>query len=433
MTAVFLVATLLVISPRIALAAGLVLTIYYVVVFMILRRPRRLLSQALREADRGAFRDAQQLLGGIKTVKIYGVERFFVERYARHSLVQARVNSRTPLHYHAPKYFLEPVAFGAIVVAVMIYAAGGRELGEIIPILGVIGLAGYRLLPAMQLLYSQIAVVGTNRHALDEVYGEFASSQDGPADASMTVLPNRAKEPLCWSGAIGFEGVSFQYESGTKPVLHDLVLTIPKHTSLGVIGKTGSGKSTFVDLLMGLHLPTGGRIVVDGKPLTPEMLDSWQAGIGYVPQEIFLIDDTVARNIALGLPDNEIDADRLREAAAAASILEFIEEELPGGFEATVGERGVRLSGGQRQRIALARALYRRPQLLILDEATSALDNETEGQVVEAINNLQGRVTMIVVAHRLSTIERCGRVLELNSGVGLCRPALAVSTSAGET
>jgi ATP-binding cassette subfamily C protein len=169
-------------------------------------------------------------------------------------------------------------------------------------------------------------------------------------------------------------------------------------------------------------VPSAGNISVDGQPLAPSSLRAWQAGIGYVPQDIFLIDDTVARNIALGVDDGEIDTARLLEAADAAKIRDFIEKELPGGFEAVVGERGVRLSGGQRQRIALARALYRRPHLLILDEATSALDNETEAQVIEEINSLQGSVTMVVVAHRLSTIERCDCVLELANGHGVVRP-----------
>jgi ABC-type multidrug transport system fused ATPase/permease subunit len=225
-------------------------------------------------------------------------------------------------------------------------------------------------------------------------------------------------EPLRWNREIAFENVSFTYGDASDPVLRGLRFRLPKHSSLAVVGATGSGKSTLVDLLMGLHRPTDGVIAIDGRPLDEGMMRSWQAGIGYVPQDIFLIDDTITRNIALGVADAEIDMERVVSSAEAARIREFIETELPEGFETLVGERGMRLSGGQRQRIALARALYTRPELLILDEATSALDSQTEAEVTEAINNLMGRVTMVVVAHRLSTIEKCEYLLELKDGSG---------------
>ena len=353
LTAVFLTVTLVVISPRIAIFASLVLVVYYVFIFAILQKPRRRLSEAHRAADRGAFQDAQQLLAGIKTVKLYGVENFFIERFAQHSLTQALVNSRANLYYHFPKYVLEPIAFGGVIATVLLFAARGENLGQIIPILGVVGLAGYRLLPALQLLYTQMAQIATNRHALEEVFNEFTGDEDHAGTSIPSLLPREVRKAKRFDRAIHLENVGFSYSGGGKPVLRDLNVTIPKHASVGVVGKTGSGKSTLIDILMGLHAPTTGRVKVDDIALSSENVSDWQAGIGYVPQEIFLIDDTVARNIALGVPDNEIELSRLREAAAAASILEFIEEELPGGFGAVVGERGVRWSGGQRQRISL--------------------------------------------------------------------------------
>src|SRR5438876_7810377 len=185
--------------------------------------------------------------------------------------------------------------------------------------------------------------------------------------------------------------------------------------SIGFIGPTGSGKSTSVDLLLGLHRPTSGRVLIEGKPLTPELVPSWQATIGYVPQEIFLIDDTIARNIALGVPDNEIDTVRLREVCAMAQILDFIEIELRDGFQTTVGERGVRLSGGERQRLGLARALYHRPSLLLLDEATSSLDTATEAKLIEALRKLSGKLTILTVAHRISTVANCDQLIDLGN------------------
>ena len=419
-TAVLLVATLLAVDFRVAVIAALVLGVFYAIVFKVLQVSRRHLSQAWRDADRGAITQVQQLFGGIKAVKLHHAERFFIQRFGKHSLVQARVNSITPLHFQAPKYLLEPVAFGGVILVVILYTAGGQSLTQIIPLLGVIGLAGYRLLPAVQLLYGQISQMGTYRHTLEEVYEEFHNLDVFHSTGTKEIF-EASPAPMNWSNSILVSDVTFRYTAAMHDTLKNLTLEIPRKSSIGIVGATGSGKSTLVDLLMGLHTPTSGQILVDGVALTPQNIRSWQAGIGYVPQDIFLIDDTIAQNIALGVAAEDIDEARLREAAAAASILTFIENDLPLGFDSIVGERGVRLSGGQRQRIALARALYRRPQLLILDEATSALDNETEAQVVEAINNLQGEVTMVVVAHRLSTIERCQTVLELSQGVASLR------------
>jgi ABC-type multidrug transport system fused ATPase/permease subunit len=211
-----------------------------------------------------------------------------------------------------------------------------------------------------------------------------------------------------------------------RPAVESLSVTIPKNSSLGVIGPTGAGKSTFVDLLLGLYLPTTGEILIDGQLLTPAVVPSWQASIGYVPQDIFLIDDTIARNVAFGLTDENIDHTRLREACAMAQILDFIQGELREGFETKVGERGVRLSGGQRQRIGLARALYHRPSLLILDEATSALDVTTERKLLEALRSLTGKLTMVVAAHRLSAVANCDQVIDLASEK---TPAVAVGAN----
>lgn len=411
---VLLVGTLVVVDYRIALGSALVFGVYYGAVFLLLRQKASSLSSQRKEADRGAIREAQQLLTGIKAIKTSQAEAHFLQKFQEHSASQAKINRILPLFYNAPKYILEPIAFGLIVVLVIAYSSAGISIDALVPVLGVIGLAGYRLLPAAQILYAQLSQISTMRHTVDEVYEEF--SRLG-SDSVMKHESGLATPllPLPWKKEISLNSVTFSYGDGDAPVLHDLSLEVAKRSSLGIVGKTGSGKSTLVDLILGLHKPTSGVIAVDGRPITDENLRSWQASIGYVPQDVFLIDDTVARNIALGVPDGEIDPARLRSVAEAAQILSFIENQLPEGFASMVGERGVRLSGGQRQRIALARALYRQPQLLILDEATSALDNDTEAAVVEAINRLQGSVTMIVVAHRLATVERCDRILDLDA------------------
>jgi ATP-binding cassette subfamily C protein len=413
-TAVLLLATLFLVQPVIALSAAIVLGAFYVTIFRLLARKRREANENLRTSVGGSYREAQQMLGGIKPVKVHRAEEHFLTRFAGHSAVVAQTSARVPGFANSPPYLVEPLAFGGLVLAVLLVALRGRDFSDILPNLGVMALAGYRLLPSVQLLYAQLTQISSMRHAVDEVYDEFVAAETDawalPATSSGALAPAR---PFRWKGAITLREVSFRYPGASRPALDALSLIIAKNTSLGVIGPTGSGKSTLVDLLLGLYEPTAGEILIDGEPLAPALVPSWQASIGYVPQDIFLIDDTIARNIAFGLPDNEIDPARLREASAMAQILDFIEAELLHGFDTNVGERGIRLSGGQRQRIGLARALYHRPSLLILDEATSALDVATEAKLLEALRGLSGKLTMIVAAHRLSAVANCDQRVDL--------------------
>jgi len=424
LTAVLMLVTLFLVQPVIALSAAIVLGGFYVTIFRLLARKRREVDENLRVSVGGLFREAQQMLGGIKPVKVHRAEEHFLSRFAKHSALLARMSARVPIFGNSARYLVEPLAFGGLVVAVLLLAARGRDFSDILPNLGVMALAGSRLLPSMQLLYSQLTQVSSMRHAVGEVYDEFVAAetdrQMSPGIGSDYLTP---ATPLCWTDAITLREVSFRYPRASRLALDGLSLTIAKNTSLGVIGPTGSGKSTLVDLLLGLYQPTAGEIVIDGRALTPTLVPSWQATIGYVPQDIFLIDDTIARNIAFGLPDEKIDPARLREACAMAQILDFTEAELRDGFETKVGERGIRLSGGQRQRIGLARALYHRPSLLILDEATSALDVATEARLLQALRSLAGKLTVVVAAHRLSAVANCDQLIDLTSEL----PAVSVT------
>ena len=420
LTAVLLLATLFLVQPVIALSAAIVLGGFYVIIFRLLARKRREVDENLRTHLAGLFREAHQMLGGIKPVKVHRAEEHFLARFAGHSEIIAKMNARVPIFGNSARYLVEPLAFGGLVVAVLLLAARGRDFSDILPNLGVMALAGYRLLPSLQLLYSQLTQVSSMRHAVDEVYDEFVAAEtDGSIPSAITSDRIMPATPFRWNDTITLREVSFRYPGASRPALNGISLIIAKSTSLGVIGPTGSGKSTLVDLLLGLYQPTKGEILIDGRPLTPALVPAWQATIGYVPQDIFLIDDTIAHNIAFGLADNEIDPARLREACAIAQILEFIEAELGEGFDTVVGERGIRLSGGQRQRIGLARALYRSPSLLILDEATSALDMATEAKLLDALRSLAGKPTMVVAAHRLSTVTGCDQLIDLRNETGV--------------
>ncbi len=414
LTAMLLLATLFLVQPVIAISAAVILGGFYAVTFQLLARKRREVDENLKTHVAGSYREANQMLGGIKPVKVHRAEEHFLDRFAGHSAIIARMYARTPVFANSARYFVEPLAFGGLVVAVLVLAARGRDFSDILPNLGVMALAGYRLLPSLQLLYAQLTQVSSMRHAVDEVYDEFvAAGANGAIPSVFSTESVAPASPLSWKNAITLCEVSYRYPGAPRPALEGLSLVIPKNTSLGVIGPTGSGKSTFVDLLLGLYYPTAGEILIDGQPLTPALVPSWQASIGYVPQDIFLIDDTIARNVAFGLPDDKIDHTRLCEACAMAQVLDFVEGELPEGFDTNVGERGIRLSGGQRQRIGLARSLYHRPSLLILDEATSALDVATEAKLLEALRGLSGKLSMVVAAHRLSAVAQCDRLVDL--------------------
>ena len=416
LTAALLLVTLFLVQPVIAFFAALGLGAFYFTIFRLLARKRQEVNEGFRAAFGGSYRDAQQMLGGIKPIKVHRAEAHFLSRFAGHSAVVAQMSSRVPIIANSTRYLIEPLAFGGLVLAVVVLAVKGRDFSDILPNLGVMAVAGYRLLPTIQLLYSQVTQFTTMRYSLDEVFEEFVDAERDEKSGKVE-LPAEKSRPIEWQDAITLHEVSFIYPGNDRRVLDRFSITIQKNTSIGFIGPTGSGKSTLIDLLLGLHRPTSGRVLIDGQPLTPELIPSWQATIGYVPQDIFLIDDTISRNIALGMPDNEIDTARLREVCAMAQILDFIEIELRDGFHTTVGERGVRLSGGERQRLALARALYHQPSLLLLDEATSSLDTATEAKLIEALRHLSGKLTIVTVAHRLSTVAGCDKLVDLSNEI----------------
>jgi ATP-binding cassette subfamily C protein len=418
------------VQPWVALGAVLVFGGFYLLAFLWLRPRARAVGEGMWRHNLGFAKNTSQFLQGIKTVLVHGKTRYFMDRALEHSARIGYFQSKIPIYGNGPRYMIEPVAFGGLMAIVVVLAFRGRPFSDILPNLSVMAFAGYKLLPALQLLYSQLVTVAANQYTLAHLETEILNIEKetgktsskagtprcGVRTAQRDVPTNLPAPPLAFDRELRLEQIGFHYPAATTPVLKDFSIVIAKNESVGIAGPSGSGKSTLVDLILGLHVPQTGVIRLDGEPLTADNMASWRRMIGYVPQDIYLLDDTIEANIAFGVDAKDVDRVALREAALGAQILDFIEKELPQGMQTGVGERGARLSGGQRQRIGLARALYHRPQVLILDEATSALDHQTERAVMETIHRLQGTLTIITIAHRLSTLERCDRIIRLEGG-----------------
>jgi ABC-type multidrug transport system fused ATPase/permease subunit len=410
LTISLMVLTITIAEPWAAIAAVIGVAGFYVSVFRFLR-PRALQTgEDLRTAQREMTRHIQEVLANIKTIKVFEKTRYFEGLYHSESGRFARLSPLPAIYAQGPKYLMEPIGLGLMVALMITAALSDGMLSSALPTLGVVAMGAYRVLPEAQQAYSFASTMSSTLHVLSRVQ----RIGDTLSGAAYSVAPER---PVSFKEMISFENVAFQYPNTDQPVLQGLNLSIYHHQSVGISGPSGSGKSTFVDLLLGLHSPTEGSILIDGQKLNEASHSSWRSLVAYVPQDVHLFDDSVAANIAIGVAEEDVDTDLLREAARAAQLLKFIDQELPQGFNTVIGERGARLSGGQRQRLGLARALYRRPEVLILDEATSALDIETETMVMDALRQLHGKLTMVVIAHRTDTLKMCDTRLEFPLGL----------------
>lgn len=346
-------------------------------------------------------------LGGVKDVKILGCKEQFVRWFRLLSDEWAQMGRRQATLLLMPRLVLELFAVTGIAVMVIVMLARGYTPGLLLPTLGIFAAAAFRIMPS----FSRIMT------ALQSLQHAFPVVDTIDAELSLLEKPrsSRASEvDIAFETSIIMEGISFRYATGQCPALNEINIEIPKGTSVGFIGGSGAGKSTLVDILIGLLEPSSGSVKLDGVNIQTGV-SSWQRRIGYIPQSIFLKDDSLRRNIAFGVAEEQIDARALEAAVKLARLDDFVSG-LPDGLETEVGERGVRLSGGQRQRIGIARALYHNPEVLVLDEATSALDVQTESEVMSAVNALHGQKTIIIVAHRMSTVEHCDWIFRLEAG-----------------
>jgi ATP-binding cassette subfamily B protein len=364
----------------------------------------------------------QEGLGGIRDVLLDGTQRVYNYKFSWFNYAMRRAQASNAVIGASPRFIIE--AAGMVLIVALSYWLSSRQGGltGAIPVLGALAIGAQKLLPQMQLVYASWSSVNGSRNQLEDVLGFLIKPMASENCHSFSRIDHKITEnelqkvfvPNNYKPLIALRDVSFRYKENTPEILHNINLEIHHGSRVGFVGKTGSGKSTLIDLIMALLQPTSGQIEVDGVPLSEHNSRVWQLRIAHVPQTIYLSDATIAENIAFGVPLNQIDLTRVKTASVKAQLSDFIESQ-PDQYQTYVGERGVRLSGGQRQRIGLARALYKQADILVLDEATSALDDFTEATVMSAIKALGSELTVLMIAHRVSTLRDCDKIVELGS------------------
>lgn len=406
----FIFALLLAINWSLALFVGGVLGGAYAIFYVLLSKKLSAYGARASIINGKQYQVVTETLGAIKELKVLGREEAFLEQFRVVSSQYAKAESASAIAPQATRYIIETIAFGGILLIVLYLMNVKNDISQVLPLLALYALAGYRLLPPMQQIFVGLSLAKFYSTSLNIVYKVLHDKNSG--------LKWNGKHfcPLLFNDNITLDNVSYQYPQSDKFVLNNISLFIPKNTTIGLVGETGSGKTTCVDILLGLFEPTCGHVRIDGMPLSEDKTGGWHKNVGYVPQTIFLVDDTIKHNIAFGVRSEDIDQEAVVRAAELANIHDFIEGELPLGYNTEIGEGGIRLSGGQRQRIGIARALYHDPEVIVFDEATSALDGDTEQAIIQSINHLSRKKTIIIIAHRLSTVENCDQIFLFEKG-----------------
>lgn len=404
-------------NPIIALVGLLMFGTCYVVIYQLIRKRIIANGANISSTNTQRFRLMNEGFGGIKDILILGRNQHFTQQFHEQGKTLARAQGTTAAFSQIPRYFMELLAFGAMISLVLVLLKlENSELSKVLPVLAVYALAGFKLLPALQQIYGNITNIKGGIAAFESIKPDLIASQtaskkhsnSNPSKATKALDINQAK-------ALKLSKVTFTYPNKHQPALDNISMEIPINATIGLVGESGSGKSTTIDLILGLLQPDKGKLYLDEQEINTSNLREWQQHIGFVPQSIYLSEDSIAENIAFGLSKKEINIEQVKQAAKLAHLNELIAS-LDKGLDTKVGERGVQLSGGQRQRIGIARALYNQASLLVFDEATSALDGITEKIIMDAIHDLSGKKTIIMIAHRLKTVQKCDIIYMMDKG-----------------
>lgn len=410
----FILIMLMWVNTLVSLLTILVIGGAYALVYWRVNRNLKYRGEKSLEANLNRFKVVLEAFGGIKEIKVLNREPYFLERYSNYSYQFARHNSWNAVISQLPRFALEAIAFGGVIIFVLILLIQHGSATQVIPLASIFAFGGYRLMLALQEIFSSFTQMQFSRSLFDRIYDDFTSPDEGYSLLDSKI--NSDPETLKFNGELTLKNITYSYPNTDQPVLKEIDLTIKKNSSVALVGSTGAGKTTLIDIIIGLLFPQQGHLLVDGVEISGKNLLGWQNKIGYVSQHIYLCNDTVARNIAFGVPDHLIDRDRLEQAAGLANLQDFIEKDLPYGYDTIVGEHGIRFSGGQRQRIGIARAFYNDPEVLVFDEATSALDGVTEDAVLASMLSTVQSKTLIIIAHRLTTVKNCDQVYMMEKG-----------------
>lgn len=412
-TAVFLTGTIFIINPEVTVVMAVILLLLLAFIYKIIRPNLRRASLNQQKAGAGMNKWLLQSIHGIKELKVMNKESYFQKKYDEFGFLSVKSLRMSQIMSTAPRFIMEGVSMGIVFVSIGILILNGVKFEYLVPVLTSIAMAAIRLLPAVNRISTGLSTVTYGEPMLDKVIENLRGLENTDEDLTIKSISLDTKdsfEPIKTN--IVFNNISFHYRNDSRNILSKSSLNINKGMSVGIVGPSGGGKTTTVDILLGLLLPQSGEVLVDGRNIQ-EDLRGWLRQVSYIPQSIFMLDDTIRANVAFG--DENAQEEDIWRALEEAALKDYVKS-LPNGIDTEIGERGMRLSGGQRQRLGIARALYRQPSILIFDEATSALDNETEAEIMNSVNRLHGVKTMIIIAHRLSTIEGCDIVYRVDDG-----------------
>jgi len=405
----FAIITLLIlINISVALSISLFFIASYLIIFYLVKKFLSHLGKERLQANQNRFRTLSETFGAIKEIKVCGLEQFHIHRFEIPSKKTATTAAFLTLVANLPRYLMEILTFGGLIFFILFLIHRDGEFKNIIPYISVYIFAGYRLLPLFQQLYGAFTQINFSNPSFHTLYKDLVNL------GFKTTLSIVSPMPL--KKSISLQNINFNYLNSKDKLIDDITMTIPAFSKVGIVGVSGSGKTTIVDLILGLLDPEQGTLKVDGNVITPDNKKFWQKSIGYVPQQIYLLDASIKENIAFGVEIQDIDLEAVKQAARAANLHDFIVKELPNGYDTIIGEKGIRISGGQRQRIGIARALYHNPQVLFLDEATNALDQNTEKAIIDGLCNLNNNKTIIIITHQISTIKKCDIIFLLENG-----------------
>ncbi|GHV69814.1 ABC transporter ATP-binding protein [Spirochaetia bacterium] len=401
---------LIIINPLLALAVSGIFGILYLLIYSLVKKFLDKKGKEKNVQNKLRYKYINETFGGIKDVKILGKEKVFLSFNSGPAKKYAHNDALCEIISDIPKYVLEVIVIGGIVGVIAFMVHSGIKLDSFLPVLTVYAFGAYRLLPSLQKIFRAVTSIKYNLPVLEGLHRDYTKLPPGEA------LANEDIPKLDFRKTIALENISFSYPNTSKDVIKSQSLVIEANTSIALVGATGCGKTTLVDIILGLLEPQTGAISIDGQKITGANRKNWQRNLGYVPQSIYLTDDTIRNNIAFGIAPDKIDDQAVIQAAKLANIHDFIIKELEESYDTVIGERGIRLSGGQRQRIGIARAVYHNPSVLILDEATSALDGLTENAIMDAIQTMSRKKTIIMIAHRITTVKGCDVIYFMDKG-----------------